>query len=250
MACRHVWGMWLGLMACAFWAVSAASAQETAPHWTSGQLPLDEVSPLVRDKVRMAVEAPILRAQGQPETFVCNPTIYAWFLDHPDRAVAAWKLLGAKCLEIGDRGQGRFGWTDGNGSDVHWDTVYKSDRMRLMYAEGQVKPGLLLPTIPFQAVIVLRHVVGQDEKGRTVVRHQADLMLHTDSRSAKMVMRTLGTAAPDMAEQYVGQVETFFSALPWYIQKHPERAKELLAAEPEPPLTAEPRKLPLTHPNK
>jgi hypothetical protein len=135
-------------------------------------------------------------------------------------------------VDITDRGGGRFGWSDGKDSDVHWDTVYQSDELRVWHAEGQVKGGPLMPTVPFQALVVLRHVNGKDEKGRTVVRHQADLILHTDSRSAQVATKVLGPTAPRLAEQYVTQMEMFFSALPWYIQRHPERAEELLSATP------------------
>jgi hypothetical protein len=188
----------------------------------------------VREQVRLVVDHPTLYANGPTETFPCDPAVYDWLLDHPDRAVAAWRKLGAQCVEISDRGDGRFGWTDGRDSDVHWDTVYKSDELRVWHAEGQVKAGPLVPTVPFQALVVMRHSRGTDEKGRTVVRHQADLILHTDSRSALVAARVLGPTAPKLAEQYVAQMEMFFSALPWFLHRHPERAEELLSATPAP----------------
>jgi hypothetical protein len=62
------------------------------------------------------------------------------------------------------------------------------------------------------------------------VQHQADLIINTDSRSILLVARLLGSTASRLAEQYVSQLEMFFSALPWYIEQHPERAQELLSA--------------------
>src|SRR5262245_13875719 len=124
MLSRRIRVVWLGLVTCAIW-VEAATAQETAlQRWTATRLPIDDMPAGARDKVRKIVEHPTLYAHGPSEMFPCDPTIYHWLLDHPDRAVAAWHKLGAQCLDIADRGNGRFGWTDGHDSDVYWDTVY------------------------------------------------------------------------------------------------------------------------------
>jgi len=234
--------VWLGLVTCAFWTGAVHAEEMDQKPWTSARLPIDDMPAAARDKVRHVVDRPTLYSHGPAETFPCDPSVYQWFLEHPDRAVAAWHKLGAQCVAITDRGGGRFGWADGADSDVHWDTVYKSAELRIWHAEGQVKAGPLVPTVPFEAVIVLRHVTGKDDKGRTVVRQQADLILHTDSRSAQLVTRILGPTAPKLAEQYVAQMEMFFSALPWYIHRHPDRAEELLAASPAAPEAPAPRK--------
>jgi hypothetical protein len=238
-----VWVVWLGVVACAVWGGAASAEEMELQRWTSTRLPLDQMPAAVRERVRQVADHPTLYSHGPNETFPCDPAVYRWLLDHPDRAVAAWRKLGAQCLDISDRGAGRFGWSDGHDSDVHWDTVYKSDEMRVWHAEGKVKAGPLVPTVPFEAVVVLRHVAGKDDKGRTVIRHQADLILHTDSRSAVVATKVLGPTAPRMAEQYVAQMEMFFSALPWYIQRHPDKAEELLSATPAPaPEAPAPRK--------
>jgi hypothetical protein len=246
MLCRRDRVVCVGLVACALWAPAAAAQESAPPRWTADRLPLAAMPPAVRDAVRHVADNPTIYAQGPTETFPCDPAVYAYYLDHPDRAVAAWRKLGAKVADVTDRGDGRFVWTDGLGSEVRWQTAHQAERLRVWYAEGKVKPGPLLPGVPFQAVVVLRHVTAKDGSGRTLVRHQADLILHTDSRSALVVTRVLGSNAPRLAEQYVAQLEMFFSALSWYVGQHPERAEELLNAEPGPAPAEqpEPRKRP------
>src|SRR5437879_5385144 len=78
---------------------------------------------------------PVLHVRGPVESFRCDPRSYQWLLDHPDRAVKAWLRLGAKCMMIDDRGNGRFGCKDKDGSDVHWDTVVSGPEKRVWYAE-------------------------------------------------------------------------------------------------------------------
>src|SRR5262249_53304381 len=78
------------------------------------------------------------------------------------------------------------------------------------------------------AVVVLHYSEGHDETGRPVLRHQAELAFHTDSKAAALITKVLGPAAPHLAEQCVGQIELFFSALVWYLDRHPEKAWTLL----------------------
>jgi hypothetical protein len=131
-------------------------------------------------------------------------------------------------MEITDRGNGRFGWTDGEGSDVHWDTIFANSLYRVWYAEGSVRPAPLLPALPVRAVVVLRHAQGHDRAGAPLIHHQADLYVQTDSKTAILVTRLMGASAPRLGEQCVAQLEMFFSALVWYLDQHPEWAMSLL----------------------
>lgn len=213
---------------------SSAAARPSGPGesrtaFPPAALPYEEMPAGVRERVRLTVEKATLAARGPVEVFACQPATYYYLVNHPDRAVAAWHRLGADCADITDRGNGRFGWTDGTGSDVSWETVHAGPQLRVWYAHGQVNPGLLLPTVPFQAVFVLRHAEGQDSAGRPLMRHQAELFLHSDSKTATVVARMLGPAAPRLAEQYLAQVEMFFSVLSAYLTQHPEMGPALLA---------------------
>jgi len=60
-----------------------------------------------------------------------------------------------------------------------------------------------------------------------MVRHQAELFIHSDNKTAAIAARLLGPSAPRMAENYIGQIQTFFSALSWYCNEHPEALERL-----------------------
>jgi hypothetical protein len=227
----------------AAWASSDAAEAQTSHPWqradkqsaaarasvfTEAPLPLDEIPAAARAKVRSVLDRPSLSARGQPELFNGDPTLYKWFLDHPDRAALAWKRLGAKVADVSNRGNGVFGWSDAQGSDIRWETVYRSPRMQVWHAEGKVRPGALLPLAPVQAVVVLRYSESRDSDGQPLLRHQAELFLRTDSKAASLAARLFGASAPRLAEQYVSQVEMFFSALSWYLDQHPDKAEKLL----------------------
>jgi hypothetical protein len=223
---------WLGLIAGVLWAGAAAAQQTAEPPWESTAVPLEQIPPGVRERVRQTLERPTYTARGPAESFLCRPALYHWFLEHPDRAVVAWRRLGAKCVDIQDRGDGRFGWRDELGSDVHWDTVYRGPRMRVWYAEGRVRPGKLLPSLPVRAVVVLHYSADRDVNEHTVLTHQAELSLYTDSKTAAVVAKLVGVSAPKVGAQYVAQLELFYSALAWYIDQYPKQAEGLLSAQP------------------
>jgi hypothetical protein len=213
------------------WAtLGTAWGQEPAGSgWETAPVPLDRLVPAVREPVRQTLGQPTYHARGPSECFICEPAYYHWFLNHPDRAVVAWRRLGAKCIDIEDRGNGRFGWSDALGSDISWSTVYQDAHMRVWYAEGRVRPGSLLPFLPVRAVVVLRFAEEYDQTGQSFLRHQAELSLHTDSKAAAVAARLVGVSAPRLGEQYVAQLEMFYSALSWYLGQHPRQVEALLA---------------------
>jgi hypothetical protein len=191
-------------------------------------IPLDSIDPAYRDKVRQVITQPALHTRGPVEVFRGQPQFYGWLLDHPDQAVLIWRRLGARCTTISDRGRGRFGYTDHLGSDIAWETVFNGPTQRVWYAEGIATPTALLPTAPVRAVVILRHTETMDPLGRTLIHHQIELYMQTDGRALALMTRLVGNSAPRLAEQCVGQMEIFFSALVWYLDRHPERVDTLL----------------------
>src|SRR5437763_7585609 len=143
MSCRRTMPGWLGLVALLAGLPPAGAAGQgpaetvavagwlrrpgAAPASPSVLPPFDpdEVPEDYRAGVLAVLEKPTFRACGPAEAFHCQAAVYRWLLDHPDRAVWMWRKLGAVCTDITDRGGGRFGWRDGHGSDVHWDTVVR-----------------------------------------------------------------------------------------------------------------------------
>jgi hypothetical protein len=233
--------LWLGLTIGGLWLSPATAwAQPGKPNQEqiAKEVPLEQLPAAIRDGVRRVLEQPTVFAHGPPEAFRAQPAFYCWLLDHPDRGVQMWRRLGAKCVTIVDRGNGYFGWTDGQGTDISWQTIHRSTNLRIWYAEGTARPGPLLPPVPLRAVVVLRYgeapsvplYAKKNEKdSRTLMIHQADLFLQTDSQAAALVAKLVGSSAPRLAEHCVSQMEMFFSALAWYVNRHPDRAEALLS---------------------
>jgi hypothetical protein len=234
MRCRRVAG-WLGLFV-AWLAAGPAPAQvpgdlrpgnSPAAVFPATRVPLEELPPEVREPLRKVLERPTLSARGLAETFHCRPELYQWLLDHPDQAVRLWRRLGAQCPDIRSEGPARFSWHDPQVGDLHWQTVLSTPQQRVWYAEGRVRPAPLLPAATVRAVVVLHCADGPDREGRSAVRHQMDLVLHTDSRALALAARLFGASAPRLAESYIGQMEMFFGALAWYLSENPDRAQAL-----------------------
>ncbi len=202
--------------------------KRTAPPPPDPAIPLDEMGESERALARKVLDRPTLSARGPSETFPCQPEHYYWFLDHPDRAVTAWRRLGAKCVNITPRGEGFFGWTDENGSDLVWHTLYRGTGVRVWFAEGKVRPAAVLPLVPVKALLVMHHEESKNAEGVPVIQHHADIFVLTDSKAAAAVTKAMGQSAPKVAEQGLGQLQLFFSGLSWYLQRHPDRADVLL----------------------
>jgi hypothetical protein len=232
----------LGVLAAIAWAASAAAQTAVMPaEYAVPQqrmrlfaqprprltpVPLDGLPANLRDPIAKVVRDPTLCAHGPAEEFAGST--YNWLLDHPDRVATAWRRLGIPCVGIANKGDGRFSWTDGQGSDIAWVTARRDAGLRIWFAEGQAKAATTLPMIPVKAVAVLRHSQRADDAGQTLVTHEVDVFLQTDSKAAALVARLLGPAAPRMAEQGASQLLMFFSAMAKHLEEHPEQVPTLL----------------------
>jgi hypothetical protein len=206
----------------------STTANQNTKSALRADIPLEALPPKARETVLKIVTKPTLFTHGPAELFQGNLSLYNWFLDHPDQAVRAWRKLGARCMDIRDQGAGRFGWSDGQGTEIHWDTVLRGREIRVWLAEGSARVSPLLPAVPVRAVVVLRYVPDH-EHGLDLIHHQADLYMQTDSKTAALFARLLGASAPRLAEQCVAQLEMFFSALVWYFDRHPGRLEALFS---------------------
>src|SRR5437667_5401271 len=145
MVFRHIWIGWLALVAGAFWAGAASSAEQDLQlqKRAAARVPVDQLRQDMREPVRRVLEQPTLFGRGPAEAFTGQSDFYEWLLDHPDRGVEAWRRLGAQCQSIRDGGNGSFIWNDVHGSELRRQTAYNSASLRVWYADGKVRPALL-----------------------------------------------------------------------------------------------------------
>ena len=221
---------------CCIPAVCAGAAKDTLPLKKPDPaqpvtIPWDNLDERATTLAKQLMERPTVQARGPSETFTCTPKQYYWLLDNPDCAVTAWRRLGAKCVSIQKRGVGKFGYTDETGSDVTWETIHQGPGVRIWFAEGKVKASTVLPLVPVKALVILRHSEGKTPAGIVYVQHHAEVVIHTDSKAAAGVTKLMGQSAPKLAEQGLGQLQLFFSALSCYVDRHPERVEKLFRPE-------------------
>lgn len=205
--------------------VAPAKAKEASP---SKDLPLTSLDAKHREMAQFILDKTSFSARGPVEVFPGKPNQYLWLLDNPHRAVGAWRKLGAKCVDIAPKEASKFSWTDENGSELIWETALRHPAMRIWVAEGKIRAAPLLPLVPVKALVVLRHYEAKMSDGSNALQHQADLFLHSDSKTAHMLLRMLGPSSARMAEDGLGQLQLFFSGLAWYFDRHPEEVKDLV----------------------
>jgi hypothetical protein len=189
----------------------------------------DVVNADYREAVLAVVRKPTLSTRSASDEVVCDPAQFDWLLAHPDRVALAWQRLKVPCVDITDLGNGRFAWTDPDGSEVTWQPVGKFTDGVVWYATGKVKPGTVAPTVPVKAVVIVSYGKRQTANGGTAISPVVQGYLQTDSRAASTVMRMLGPTTPKIAEQSAEQLLFFFSGIARYIMVHPEKMDELLA---------------------
>ncbi len=220
---------WIGVV-CAGAPGSTPTVKKPDPTVTVA-IPWDTLDERATLLAKQLLEKPTVIARGPVDTFTCTPDQYYWLLDNPDRAVTAWRRLGAKCVSIQKRGPGKFGYSDESGSEVSWEIIHQGRGVRMWFAEGKVKASAVLPLVPVKAIVILRHAEAKSADGVVVMKHHTELVIHTDSKAAAAVTKLMGQSAPKLAEHGLGQLQIFFSALSCYLDRHPERAEMLFRSE-------------------
>ncbi|MCZ2342207.1 MAG: hypothetical protein LC104_10490, partial [Bacteroidales bacterium] len=118
------------------------------------------------------------------------------------------------------------------GSRVTWRVVARFRDGVVWLAEGVIKRGALLPSIPIRAVAILHAPRTMDAHGITAITPSIRVFATTESRAAIAIMKIMGSAAPHLAKQGVDQMLLFFSGPARYLHRHPEKIPALLQAEP------------------
>jgi hypothetical protein len=195
---------------------------------------LDAVKPEFRDAVAKCMSKPTVSTRATGEEVVCTVAVYEWLYEHPDRVALAWQRLKVPSIPINDLGNGKFGWTDEFGSEIVWQTVGTFTDGRIWYATGKVKAAAATPSIPVQSVVIVRHKKRIEKDGVALYVPVVEAFMHSDSKAANLILRVLGPTVPNVAEQAAGQLLDFFGGIAGFVQRHPERADELLAPPKKP----------------
>jgi hypothetical protein len=195
---------------------------------------LDSVKPEFRDAVARCMSKPTVSTRATGEEVVCTIAVYEWLYEHPDRVALAWQRLKVPSIPIHDMGNGKFGWTDEFGSEIVWQTVGTFPDGRIWYAAGKVKAAAATPSIPVQSVVIVRHKKRIEKDGVALYVPVVEAFMHSDSKAANLILRVLGPTVPNVAEQAAGQLLDFFGGIAGFVQRHPDRADELLAPPKKP----------------
>lgn len=220
-------------------ASSSAPTTSARPVRVSSPVDLDGLPKVWRETLIGVIGEPTLTAFGPADEFTSTEPMYQWLLDHPDRVSLAWRRLKVPAVEIRPLSGGRFLYHDDQGNELIWVTVGRSLEGRVWYAEGKARAGALMPSVPVKAVAMLRHKIALDREGNTVVRHQVELYLQTDSKAAALLTKMLGPTAPRLAEQGAEQLQMFFGGMARQLQRAPQNAEGLLAEAPRKPADRE-----------
>jgi hypothetical protein len=224
--------------ACAVCLISAASVDanfalpfKKADPTQPIAIPWEDLNERALALAKPLMDRPTVQARGPIDTFACTPEQYYWLLDNPDRAVTAWRRLGAKCVSIQKRAPGKFGYIDEAGSDLSWEVIHQAPGVRIWFAEGKVKASPVLPLVPVKAIVILRSEERKTPTGVITVQQQTEVVVHTDSKAANAVTKLMGRSAPKLAEEGLSQLQLFFSALSFYVDRHPDQADKLFRLE-------------------
>ena len=151
-----------------------------------------------RVRLMRVAEAASVSKQVEAEPFLSRPEVFEYLLDHPEFASHVTQTLKLARYRIWHTPEGLY-LDDGWGATGHFNVVYATRGMRVLYALGQYKVRAL-PGIKGQAVVMVAYGFRPATEGRDVVTSTVTGFVKLDSRVLALASRLASAAAQNKAD--------------------------------------------------
>ncbi len=168
--------------------VQSGSGTSRARHRAEAALPLDALAPLARSRAARVLEDHTLFRTLPVLRFPIHEDGLRYFVQHPDVAVALWRLLGVSECEMWQTGPNTYEGDAGDGSVGAFEFLLRGEKDQIVLVEGQFKSPVLKDPIRATCLFHLHMQTAYDAAGTPIAVGKASLFVSFPSRA-------VGTAA-------------------------------------------------------
>jgi hypothetical protein len=154
-------------------------------------LPLDELTPEVRQRVIAVVSDPSIYRRLPVEIIDCDPEMYLFLLRHPEVVVNVWDLMGVTKIQMGRTGPFSFTASDGMGTDSTVELVYGSNDTHVFLGQGVHHGRLFGKPLRGECVLLLKTGYVNTAEGHVHVTNRMDMFLRTDRAALDAIAKTI-----------------------------------------------------------
>jgi hypothetical protein len=184
-------------------------------------IPLDQVTPELREEDAEVIREASFRRQGKPETFPCNPRIYLSLLNEPAMTLALWQDLGSTPAKLRQVGPSRYQGTDGAGTTATWEYVIRTPRLHVLFCNLNYVGPRGNTKLDGRIVLIVRSGFFKEVNGESWVQHDLEAYVKIDSKGWKAVAVTVRPLIEKLLEDQVREAGWFVSLMARLVEMHP-----------------------------
>ena len=204
---------------------SAARARERA----EDALPLDALAPADRVRAGRVLNEHSLFRTLPVLRFPIHEDGLNYFVQHPDVAVALWRVLGISSCEMWQTGPDSYEGDAGDGSIGAFEVLLRSERDQLVLVEGQFKSPVLADPIKATCLFHLRTETAFDAAGEPFAVGRASLFVSFPSKAVGAAAKLISPVTNVVLDRNFEEVCLFAHLMDRSMQTRPEWCDGLAA---------------------
>jgi hypothetical protein len=200
-------------------------------------LPLDKLSPDMKDKVRSTVAASSLYRRLPVQVTDCDPDLYLFLVRHPEVVVNIWEVMNISNVAIERTGAESFRASDGAGTLCDVRFCYANHDTHVIYAEGSYEGPLFNRPVQARCVLVLKSGYMRETDGRYHVTSRMDTFIQIEHAGLELLAKTLQLLMYRSADYNFVETAGFLGTISRTAEVNPRGitrlANKLTGVEPE-----------------
>lgn len=186
----------------------------------------------ILDNVSLYRRLPVVRCES-------DPRIIQFFGEHPDVAVAIWRVMEISEFTMKQTGPYDYQSDSGDGSIGTVQVLYRSADEQLILCSGQFKSPALPKPIEAQAIMFLHTDFSHDRTGKPLATCRADVFVSFPSATIETAARLIAPVSNRIADRNFEEVVTFIRMMhiamtqqPVWVEQVATRVNGVLADRP------------------
>lgn len=141
------------------------------------QIPFANLNAAQQQEVRAVVNSTDLFRRLPTLSFEVEPSVYRYFVDHPDVVVSIWRALNVSEYKMKQTGAQDYEADSGDGTLGVLEVLYRDETHQVVLCHGEMTSPILKRKIRSKAILHLVSVYSTDRSGRTFVTHRVDMFV-------------------------------------------------------------------------
>ena len=183
------------LLLASTWAAAAAPNQATSSRVAREDalrsIPLDRLSPDIREKVASTLAGTSLYRRLPIQVTPCDPNMYLFLVRHPEVVVNIWEVMNIANVAMTRTGPDTFRATDNAGTLCDVKFCYSDDETQVIYAEGAYSGPMFSKPIRARCVLLLKSGYLQETDGQYYITSRMDTFIQIEHAGVEVLAKTL-----------------------------------------------------------